>query len=71
MTFLPSTGKSTSAERIVEFTASGDADGDTHSRLILGLSLEMNIDIHDDIKDSSVTHSWISKLHVAFCFEQF
>lgn len=66
MTILPSTGTSTSAERIVEFTASGDAEADTHSRLILGLSLEMNIDTLDDIKYSSVTHSCTSKLHVAF-----
>ncbi|KAM6080404.1 LOW QUALITY PROTEIN: testicular spindle-associated protein SHCBP1L [Theristicus caerulescens] len=68
VTILQSTEKSTSAERIVEFTASDDAEEDTHSKLIPDLSLEMNTDTRDDIKDSSVIHSWISKLHVAFGF---
>ncbi|KAM6128760.1 LOW QUALITY PROTEIN: testicular spindle-associated protein SHCBP1L, partial [Phoenicopterus ruber ruber] len=60
--------KATPAERIVEFTASDDAGEDTHSKLIPDLSLEMNTDTLDGIKDSSVIHSWISKLHVAFGF---
>lgn len=68
MTILQSTEKSTLAERVVEFTAPDDAEEDTNSKLIPDLSLEMNTDALDDIKDSCVIHSWLSKLHVAFGF---
>ena len=68
MTILQSTEKPTSAERIVEFTASDHAKDDTCSNLIPDLNLEMNTNALDDIKDSSVIHRWISKLHVAFGF---
>lgn len=68
MTILQSAEKSTPAERVVEFTASDHAEDDTCSKLIPDLSLEMNTDTLDDIKDSSVIHSWIPKLHVAFGF---
>lgn len=72
MTILQSTEKSTgrnqSAERIVEFIASGYAEDDTHSKLIPDLSLEMNTDTLVDIRDSSPIRSWISRLLMAFGF---
>ncbi|XP_019357297.1 PREDICTED: testicular spindle-associated protein SHCBP1L [Gavialis gangeticus] len=53
----PTDQLSTVAEGILEFTASGDAEEDTVSKLIQDLSLEMSNNTLDDINSISVVNS--------------
>lgn len=53
----PTDQLSTVAEGILEFTASGDTEEDTVSKLIQDLSLELSNNTLDDIKGISVVNS--------------